>query len=90
MYDVYIVAQIKELKENGKSYKEKSKIMNIPWQIITQRKNEIHCKPGLKCKIIKRVSIRIKRHVEKMNNEERQVNCIQIKKCWNYILNVEP
>jgi len=31
MYDVYIVAQIKELKENGKSYKEKSKIMNIPW-----------------------------------------------------------
>ena len=38
MYDDYIVTQIKELKENGKSYKEISKIMNIlkasVWWII--------------------------------------------------------
>jgi len=67
-----------------KSYKEISKIINIPkasvlW-IITQRKNAIHCKPEPKCKILKRLSIRIKRHVEKINNEGKQVNWIQIKK----------
>ena len=59
MYDDYIVTQIKEIKENGKSYKEISKIMNIPkenvWLIITQWKNAIHCKPGSKCKISKRL-----------------------------------
>ena len=74
MYDDYIVTQIKELKENGISYKEISKIMNIPkanvWWIITQRKNAIHCKSGPKCKISKRLSIRIKRYVEKFIRKE--------------------
>ena len=76
---IIFLRQIKELKENLKLYKEISKIMNIPKASVWW-KNAIHCKSGPKCKILKRLSIRIKRHVEKINNKGRQVNCIQIKK----------
>ena len=57
MYDDYIVTQIKELKENGKSYKEISKIMNILkasiWWIITQRKMQFIVNLNINVKLAK-------------------------------------
>ena len=83
MYDNRVVNEVKYLKENGNSCIEISDIMRISkasvWWILNKRKKLNNLKPGPKCKINKRLSIRIKRCVAKMNSEGRKVTCVQIK-----------
>jgi len=83
MYDEDIVIKIKKLKKDGKSYNEISKMLDIAkssvWWILNKRKRGNHGKPGPKCKINRRLSTRIKRYVEKMNNNGSKVDCNKVK-----------